>query len=206
MALDEILKVLANNAYRTSALLADEKGPFKLFRSEYLDSDFVSRLSSDVRQLVTEKGVRNSHLTSIAPTGTISMTADNVSSGIEPVFAYQVERVYMGRDGAEKVLLEDYGVRFLGVRGRKASEVTIDEHLAVLEVATRWVDSAVSKTLNVPADTPWDQFKDIYFRAWRFGAKGCTTYTMGGKRDGILTDVEGASCRIDPETGRRECE
>ena len=105
----------------------------------------------------------------------------------------------------------DYGVR-RGWARLLASECTVDDHLAVLEVAQRHVDSAVSKTCNVPASMPWADFKRIYVRAWEMGAKGCTTFTDGGKRAGIMVaadkpaaEDEGQACRIDEVTGRREC-
>lgn len=215
---NDIMEVLNIQAYRTSVQLAKEKGSFPLFNangylgSGYLKShpDLLDMLESEG---IREHGIRNSHLTSIAPTGTISMTADNVSSGIEPVFAHEMSRIYIGPEGPESVEIDDYGKRVFGVKGKVSSEVTVDEHLAVLECAARWVDSAVSKTCNVPADTPWEQFKDIYTRAWKFGAKGVTTFNTGGKRMGILKDAAqdddeepAAACRIDNETGRRECE
>jgi ribonucleoside-diphosphate reductase alpha chain len=209
-----ILLQLSASCYEASIELAKEKGPFPLFDAEhYTKSNFLSK---DLIELLMDKGlaehgIRNSHLTSIAPTGTISMTADNVSSGIEPVFAYDVERIYIGPDGPQKVVIDDYGKRVLGTRGKVASEVTVDEHLAVLECASRHVDSAVSKTCNVPSDTPWEAFKGIYARSWEFGAKGCTTFNTGGKRVGILKEVtqdddQGKTCRIDATTGRRECD
>jgi ribonucleoside-diphosphate reductase alpha chain len=104
------------------------------------------------------------------------------------------------------VTLQDYGAANLGVRGKAAADVTVDEHLRVLTTASKLVDSAVSKTLNVPHTMPWDDFKSIYFRAWEEGAKGCTTFTSGGKRDGILKAVEeGGACTIG-EDGIRSCE
>ena len=136
------------------------------------------------------------------------MTADNISSGIEPVFAFESLRKVQTEAGEQEVSLMDYGVEHLDTRGKPASEVTIDEHLRVHLTAANGVDSAVSKTLNVPHTTPWDEFKSIYVRAWEGGAKGCTTYTAGGRREGILKDaaVEESACRIDLETGRRECD
>lgn len=214
---ERIMMQLASSAYTASINLAKEKGPFPLFNAdEYMRSEFING-DEHFRNMLIDKGIkkhgiRNSHLLSIAPTGTISMTADNISSGIEPVFAYEQERIYIGPEGPEKVVLEDYGYRVFGVKGKRCEDVTVDEHLAVLDVASKWVDSAVSKTCNVSPETPWEAFKSIYIRAWQFGAKGCTTFNTGGKRMGILKDTQkdddeapAAACYID-ENGRRECE
>lgn len=205
VVMEQILEVLRDGAYAASAELAREKGPFPKFdRDGYLNSPFVGGLPEGTLQAIYRHGIRNSHLTSIAPTGTISLCADNVSSGIEPVFAYSVDRTYIGPEGERQVSIEDYAFRELGVRGRQCSEVGVDEHLAVLTAAYRFVDSAVSKTCNVPSDTSWETFKDLYLRAWAGGCKGCTTFRLGGRRGAMM--VEAASCRVDPVTGRKECE
>ncbi len=209
---DELLGVLANECYRASAMLAKEKGAFPLFdRDMYMSSEYINGLDQDVRDLIAQHGTRNSHLTSIAPTGTISMTADNISSGIEPVFMHSYERTIQMPDGEKTVQVEDYGFANFGVRGRTAEMVTAKEHVAVLEVAARHMDSAVSKTCNVSPDMPWEDFKHIYTSAWEKGAKGCTTFNSGGKRMGILKatveeeEEEAESCKLDLVTGRREC-
>jgi len=210
--MNTVLGTLVEQAYLTSAFLARAKGTFPEYDdAAYLGSPFVQSLPAGVQDAIRAYGMRNSHLTSIAPTGTISMTADNVSSGIEPVFSYSQERIVQTRDGAKTVQLEDYGYRVFGVEGKKAEDVTIDEHLAVLATATRWMDSAVSKTCNVPNDMSWEEFKKVYIRAWQMGCKGITTFRMGGLRAPILKSDEGnqdppASCYVDTETGRRECE
>lgn len=224
----EVLEHLTVQAYMTSAILAKEKGPFPLYdEALYMAGKFVRQLPDEVKELIRAYGIRNSHLTSIAPTGTISLTADNVSSGIEPVFSYQMERTVIEFDGPVVQVIEDYGVREFGVRGRKTSEVTIGEHLAVLETAAKYIDSAISKTCNVPSTTPWDEFKEVYMHAWRAGCKGITTYQTGGKRGAVLVEKEedaldgeallsdqnsdaseepASTCYIDPVTGRHECE
>lgn len=204
-----ILGLLRNTAYKASALLAKERGRFPVFqRDDYLAGNFVKQLPPDVRDLIAEHGMRNSHLLSIAPTGTISMCADNVSSGIEPVFAYEAIRRIETPDGPEEFLVKDFGAEFLGVRGKVASEVTAQEHLAVLATAYPYVDSAVSKTCNVPSSMDWDEFKNIYMAAWKAGCKGCTTYREGGKRGAVIERVDESKslCRLDPTTGRKECE
>jgi ribonucleoside-diphosphate reductase alpha chain len=202
-----ILKAIRDETYRASAMLAKEKEPFALFDKEkYLTGKFIQTLPDDIRALIAEHGIRNSHLTSIAPTGTISMCADNVSSGIEPVFGYGTSRKINTPDGPIEEGLVDYGVSVLGVKGRLAAQVTASEHVAVLTTAQRYVDSAVSKTCNVTGDMPWEDFKGIYMAAWKGGAKGCTTFNSSGKRAGIMeTGEEGESCRIDLETGLKDC-
>ncbi len=205
---DQILTTLRDQAYMESAALADEKGAFPLFDSRYLEGQFVKTLPDSARALIERYGIRNSHLTSIAPTGTISLCADNVSSGIEPVFAYEAQRVWNSEDGTKhEDTVYDYGVERLGVRGKVAADVTVDEHMAVLAVAARNVDSAVSKTCNVPGSTSWEDFKNLYVTAWSTGCKGCATFRMDGERMGILKAIpeSESSCYIDPENGRREC-
>lgn len=214
--IENVLKLIAVEAYRASALLAKEKGAFPLYDSEkYLKGEFIKKLPEDVLDLIREHGIRNSHLTSIAPTGTISLGADNVSSGIEPVFDHLTSRPVNTPSGVELVEVEDYGVREFGVRGRIASEVNAVEHVDTLVVAQRWVDSAVSKTCNMDSSMSWDEFKALYTRAWEGGAKGCTVFNIDGKRMALLTgkptnsppkDEPEASCAIDPVTGRSECQ
>ena len=208
-ATTDILRTLAQEAYRASALLAKEKGAFPRYRrDEYLAAPFIQSLDLKTVGMIHEHGIRNSHLTSIAPTGTISLCADNISSGIEPVFAYSQRRTVKMPEGDVEANYEDYGVRVFSIKGKRAQDVTVAEHLAVLAAASACVDSAVSKTCNVPVDTPWVDFKNLYMRAWELGCKGLATYQVGGKRAGIIksTDEDASSCWIDSETGRRECE
>ena len=207
--LGKVLERLRNAAYLASAELAAELGSFPAFRrDEYLDSPFVQTLPSSVRDLIAENGMRNSHLLSIAPTGTISLCADNVSSGIEPVFSKRLTRTVQTEDGPLEVELVDYGLATWGVEPTECLEVTAQEHVAVLTTAQRYVDSSVSKTCNVSPTMAWSDFKQLYIDAWLGGAKGCTTFNPGGKRMGILKaePEEGGSCEIDPETGRTNCE
>jgi ribonucleoside-diphosphate reductase alpha chain len=207
----KVLTIIRDESYRASAEIAAEKGAFSLFDMErYLDGEFVKTLPDDVRALIRKNGIRNSHLTSIAPTGTISLCADNVSSGIEPVFAYEIERKINTPDGPIKVKVSDYGAGELGVRGKLTADVMAAEHVAVLVTAQRYVDSAVSKTCNVTGDIPWEEFLAIYSNVHEMGGKGCTTFNADGKRTALLvaakTINEGPSCSIDPMTGARSCE
>lgn len=215
-----MMRSIKNAVYRASAKLASEKGSFPLYeRDKYLKAEFISNLSEETWELIYEHGIRNSHLLSIAPTGTISLAADNISSGIEPVYAHSVTRTIQDFSGPRLVELEDYGVRTLGIRGKTAAECTPADHLAVLIAASQLVDSAVSKTCNVPKDISWEDFKDIYLQAWKEGCKGCTTHRTGNMRGAVITttpdeqpDVERsielaiASCEVDPLSGRRSCE
>lgn len=211
---DKILETLRDEAYRASANLAAEKGAFPKFRKdEYLQSSFVSGLPGDIRDLIAEHGIRNSHLLSIAPTGTISLSADNVSSGIEPVFSHEYSRTVIGEDGPVVEKVTDWAYREHGVEGRTADELEPEDHVRVLVAAQKYVDSAVSKTCNVGPDVSWERFKDIYVQAWKGGAKGCTTFRAAGKRAGVLVKTETKSekdkslaCRIDPVTGIKTCD
>lgn len=218
----DVLDMLRDETYLASAHIAKVKGSFPLFDGEkYLAGEFVKTLREDVRDAIARYGIRNSHLTSIAPTGTISLCADNVSSGIEPVFGYSFDRTVQEFSGPRTETVHDYGARVFGVRGKTASRVSVQEHVAVLTTAATRVDSAVSKTCNVPTDISWTDFKNVYVSAWEGGAKGCTTFRLGGKRSGILVvkddgadpaneepaaEEAPAQCRIDLATGRRECE
>ncbi|MEK9811270.1 MAG: hypothetical protein VW362_12530, partial [Candidatus Nanopelagicales bacterium] len=169
-------------------------------------------LPSRVRAIIKECGLRNSHLLSIAPTGTISIAADNVSSGIEPVFSLRYDRTIQTEGGEKVVAVEDYAHRVWNIKGKTARECSAEDHLAVLLGAQQYVDSAVSKTCNVSPDMPWEDFKAIYMNAWKGGAKGCTTFNPGGKRFGVLKAPdepemeEPLACYIDEKTGERSCE
>jgi ribonucleoside-diphosphate reductase alpha chain len=218
---EKVFACLRDNCYKTSALLAKEKGSFPLYREEYLKSNFVRGLPQSVRKLIREHGIRNSHLTSIAPTGTISLVADNVSGGIEPVFSHYYDRTIQTFDGPKVERVEDYAYA-KGIEGKTANQTTVQEHLSVLLLAQHYVDSACSKTCNVGDDVTYESFKQVYVDAWKGGAKGCTTFRLSGKRFGVLQTVEEKekntdaietvkeeeqveACFIDPQTGQKEC-
>jgi ribonucleoside-diphosphate reductase alpha chain len=219
-SLTQILRSLRLEAYKASVELAKEKGYFPaMYASIYASSPFIKEMGEDMQEAITLHGIRNSHLLSIAPTGTIAFCADNISSGIEPVYAHKVRRAIVRFDGIEEVEVEDYGVKYLGVYGKTVADVTPQEHIAVLAAASKQVDSAVSKTCNVPNDILWDDFKELYMMAWRAGCKGCTTFREGNLRAGILksayddppsdtptANVLPGACEVDPATGRRSCE
>jgi len=209
-----ITQKLAELSYEASMHLAREKGSFALFDDEkYLQGKFIQKLPSELRQDIAKYGIRNSHLTSIAPTGTISMCADNVSSGLEPVFSYSTQRSINTPEGPILATIDDYGAGFLGVRGKLADEVTVDEHVAVLVTTQKYVDSSVSKTINMDSNTmPWGDFEKIYAACWQSGAKGCSTFNKSGRRLALLVAapkhngevVEGEACYID-EAGQKMC-
>ena len=204
----DILSVLRDQAYVASSDLAVQKGSFPLFKEEYFEGGFFKTLPEEIQDLIKKQGLRNSHLLSIAPTGTISLSADNVSSGCEPVFSHYYDRTIQTEEGPIIERVSDYAYREFDIEGKTADECTVKEHLDVLILASQYVDSAVSKTLNVGDDVTWEEFKDIYIRAWQEGCKGATTFRAAGKRYGILNKVddEPKACYYDPETGKKECE
>ena len=217
---EKVFACLRDTTYKASALLAKEKGAFPLYREDYLKSNFVRGLPASVKKLIREHGIRNSHLTSIAPTGTISLVADNVSGGIEPVFSHYYDRTIQTFEGPKTERVKDYAYN-KGIEGRGANDINVNEHLAVLLLAQNYIDSACSKTCNVGDEVTYEDFKQVYVDAWKGGAKGCTTFRLSGKRFGVLQTVEEKekntnaiktveeeeqveACFIDPQTGQKE--
>jgi ribonucleoside-diphosphate reductase alpha chain len=220
---EKVFACLRDNCYKASALLAKEKGAFPMYRPEYLKSNFVRTLPASVKKEIREYGIRNSHLTSIAPTGTISLVADNVTGGIEPVFSHYYDRTIQTFEGPRVERVEDYAYS-RGVAGRTSSDISVQDHLAVLLLSQHYIDSACSKTCNVGDDVSYEDFKQVYVDAWKGGAKGCTTFRISGKRFGIFNETVEAeekvsstneemveeegkveACFIDPLTGQKEC-
>ena len=175
-------------AYLTSAGLAREKGAFPLFdRDAYLAGETIREMDQDVQAAIAEHGIRNALLTSVAPTGTISLVADNVSSGVEPVFALAYTRKVLQPDGSRtEEEVSDYALRrFRALFGDDvplpdhfvtAQELNPAEHVRMQATVQRHVDSAISKTVNVPEDIGFEAFQEVYLDAYRSGCKGCTTY------------------------------
>ena len=192
-------ELISHTAYRTSCDLAVEKGGFPLFdREAYLAGETVSALPDDIRGRIAAGGIRNALLTSIAPTGTISLLADNVSSGIEPVFGLSYTRKVLLRDGSTfEEEVSDYALRrFREQFGPKAllpdhfitaQDLTPNEHIRMQAAVQRHVDSAISKTVNVPEDMPFEAFQDVYWDAYRSGCKGCTTYRPNPVTGAVLS-------------------
>ncbi|MEE4119048.1 MAG: adenosylcobalamin-dependent ribonucleoside-diphosphate reductase [Paracoccaceae bacterium] len=199
---EDWLKRIAEAAYRASADIAQEKGPFPLFEAEgFLANPALSWLPEDLRAQIRASGLRNALLTSIAPTGTISLFAGNVSSGIEPVFAYSYTRKVLQNDGtAKEEEVVDYAVaRWRATMGEDAEfpehfvdaqTLTPAEHVRMQAAAQKWVDSSISKTINVPADIAFDAFKDVYLQAYEEGCKGCTTYRPNAVTGSVLSVAE----------------
>src|SRR3954447_10677452 len=185
-------------AYMASAGLAAEKGAFPLFdREPYLAGQTVRELDENVRALIAQHGIRNALLTSIAPTGTISLVADNVSSGIEPVFALAYTRKVLQPDGTRtEEEVTDYAVRrYRALHGDTAplpayfvtaQDLTPAEHVRMQAAVQRHVDSAISKTVNVPEDISFEAFQAVYLDAYRSGCKGCTTYRPNAVTGSVL--------------------
>ena len=193
------LSSLSHAAYRASIELAREKGAFPLFdATEYLARPHIRALPGDLRARLAQHGIRNALLTSIAPTGTISLLAGNVSSGIEPVFAFSYTRKVLQPNGSKREeLVEDYAVRAFRARFGEdaalpdyfvtAQTLAPQDHLAVQAAAQPFIDSAISKTINVPASISFEAFKDVYLAAYKDGCKGCTTYRPNDVTGSVLS-------------------
>src|SRR6056297_2366028 len=205
------LRAIARAAYLASTDLAKEKGAFPLFdREAFLASGTMQAMDDDVRSAVAEHGIRNALLTSIAPTGTISLYAGNVSSGIEPVFAYSYTRKVLQKDGSrteEEVV--DYAVQMWRERFGdaelpeyfvNAQTLAPQDHVKMQAAAQRWIDSSISKTINCPADISFEAFKDVYLQAYETGCKGCTTYRPNDVTGSVLS-VSEAEDKAPGETG-----
>jgi ribonucleoside-diphosphate reductase alpha chain len=202
----EIMRLICHRAYRTSIRLAEEKGSFPwLVHDKYLDGPFVRELPEDIRQAIADNGIRNSHLMAIAPTGTISLLAGNVSSGLEPIFAASYERKILDENGKpEALFLTDYAVE-LWRRGTATNEgvfppefVTVEElpvraHLDMQAALQPFVDNSISKTINVPEDCPFLEFRRIYGLAYEMGLKGCTTFRPNPVTGAVLSGAEGSA-------------
>ena len=209
-------------AMEASIDLAAEKGSFPKFDAEaYLSTAYAATLPESLAQAVSKKGLRNGLQTSIAPTGTISLLAGNVSSGIEPVFSLAQSRKILNPDGTHRVeQLEDFGYH----RWRKQfpstpvpdtlvtmADLTADEHLAMQAAAQAHVDSSISKTINVPAEFSFADFQAVYEKAWKLGLKGCTTFRPNAVTGSILTELnldECPSCgshNLDNKEGCKTC-
>jgi ribonucleoside-diphosphate reductase alpha chain len=193
----KIAEALRDAAYAGSVDLAKGKGPFPLFQAEaLLDSGFALRLPGAIRSAIRHHGLRNSHLLAIAPTGTISLAfADNASNGIEPPFVWTYTRRKRTRDGGvQDYAVEDHAYRLYQQAGGDidnlpahwvtALDIAALDHMRMLAAVQPFIDTGISKTVNVPADYPFSAFKDLYLEAWRHGLKGLATY-----RPNLITGV-----------------
>jgi ribonucleoside-diphosphate reductase alpha chain len=218
---DKIMKEIALVSYQTSIDLAREKGSFPAFDPDQYYADTVPELAEDIKRY----GLRNSHLTSVAPTGTISLYAGNISSGIEPIFAHAYDRKVLEKDGSHRVEeVVDYAVAQYRLQSNSnalpshfvtAQNLTPADHVRMQAAAQKWVDSAISKTVNVPVDISFDDLSDVYMQAWDMGCKGCTTYRPNAVTGSVLTvsddatgaddASEGGACAYNAETGEKSC-
>jgi ribonucleoside-diphosphate reductase alpha chain len=206
------MHAVARAAYLASVDLAREKGAFPLFDAEkFLGSGSMLAMDKDVRAAIRKHGIRNALLTSVAPTGTISLYAGNVSSGIEPVFAYAYKRKVLQKDGSrteEEVV--DYAVSLwrdrmgdtpLPEHFVNAQTLPPLDHVRMQAAAQKWVDSSISKTINCPEDISFDAFKDVYMAAWDSGCKGCTTYRPNAVTGSVLSVSERAEKTPEADSG-----
>ena len=198
---EEWLHAIARAAYLASVDLAKEKGAFPLFDADkFLASGNMQMMDDDVRAAIRAHGIRNALLTSIAPTGTISLYAGNVSSGIEPVFAYAYKRKVLQKDGsrteeevvdyAVQMWREKFGDAPLPDYFVNAQTLAPLDHVRMQAAAQKWVDSSISKTINCPEDISFDDFKEVYMAAYESGCKGCTTYRPNDVTGSVLSVSE----------------
>jgi ribonucleoside-diphosphate reductase alpha chain len=209
-----IMQHICKTAYRASIELAREKGAFPtLDRHKHVEGVFIRHLPEDIRNGILKHGIRNSHLTAIAPTGTISLLANNVSSGLEPVFQYGYRRRIIEADGTprEYPVMDFAYARFRKLHGQDAplpdafvtaGEISPYRHLDMQAALQPWVDNAISKTINVPAEYPFAEFKSLYEYAFEKGLKGCTTFRPNPVTGQVLVSAEETSsmcCSVERE-------
>ncbi len=206
-----IAQSLRDAAYKASVELAKEKGAFPLFDAgKYLKSGFAKRLPRDIRKAIRENGIRNSHLTSIAPTGTISLAfADNASNGIEPPFSWVYTRKKRTADGGhEEYEVADHAWRLYREMGGdvdnlpdyfvSALEMSVDAHVGMVNAVAPFIDTAISKTVNIPVDYPFEDFADLYMKAWQGDAKGLATFRPNAVTGSVLsTGTESSPSDLD---------
>jgi ribonucleoside-diphosphate reductase alpha chain len=188
---------ISRSAYEASLELAEEKGPFPKWTMEYGENGFASNMLDEIKARYNLHGIRNSHLISIAPTGTISLFAGNVSGGIEPIFAYEADRKVLLHDGTREThKVVDYAVRlWRSLNGETplpdyfvtAQDLKPIHHLRMQAALQPYVDSSISKTINCPKDISFDAFKAVYMMAYDQGCKGCTTYRPNDVTGSVLS-------------------
>ena len=202
----DVMRLICHTAYRASIALAEEKGSFPDYeRDKYLQGIFIRSLPEDIRDGIANHGIRNSHLIAVAPTGTISLLAGNVSSGLEPIFAASYSRKVLAEDGQPReFMLTDYALGFWRkIAGPTtgtpeafvtAGEVPVSAHLDMQAALQPFVDNSISKTINVPQHCPFSEFHEIYDLAYDKGLKGCTTFRPNPVTGVVLSeDVSGAA-------------
>ncbi|MGD1877844.1 MAG: adenosylcobalamin-dependent ribonucleoside-diphosphate reductase [Kiloniellaceae bacterium] len=213
-ATERWLAAFRRHAYLASVALAKEKGPFPLYdRDAYLAGETIKELDADVREAIAAHGIRNALVTSVAPTGTISLLADNISSGLEPVFSFVYKRRILQPDGSRREEeVSDHAYRlFRRLKGEDAplppafvNAQTLEPaaHVVMQAAVQRYIDSSVSKTINLPASIAFDAFKDVYQQAYDLGCKGCTTYRPNAITGAVLS-VDSGVMPSDTATSER---
>ncbi|HUG56790.1 MAG TPA: adenosylcobalamin-dependent ribonucleoside-diphosphate reductase [Candidimonas sp.] len=209
----DMAREMRDAAYEASVDLAKERGAFPLLDTEkYLQGGFASRLPDEIKESIRKHGIRNSHLTSIAPTGTISLAfADNASNGIEPAFSWFYNRMKRMADGSKKdYTVEDHAYRVYRAMGGdvdnlpsafvSALDISAIDHMLMVAAVAPHVDAAISKTVNVPADYPYEEFKNLYMEAWHRGLKGITTYRPNNILGAVLSVPAAESSTPQPIT------
>lgn len=212
----KISEVMRDAGYEASIALAKERGPFPLFDAEkYLASGFAKRLPEEIRKRIRKYGIRNSHVISIAPTGTIALAfADNASNGIEPAFSWTYNRnKRMPDNSSMEYAVEDHAYRvYRSIFGDvkpsalpdyfvSAMDMLAEDHMKMVQVVAPFVDAAISKTVNVPVDYPFEDFENLYMLAWKAGLKGITTYRPNNITGAVLS-LEGTAAEKDVTTIR----
>src|SRR5213075_1782744 len=213
-----IVRVIRDAAYQASVALSREKGAFPLFDADkYLaEPSFASRLPSKLKQAIRVHGLRNSHLLAIAPTGTISLAfADNASNGIEPPFSWTYTRKKRMADGTHREFrVEDHAWRlYRHMHGSDAKlpdyfvtalEISADAHQLMVAAVAPFIDTSISKTVNVPEDYPYAEFEGLYMAAWKSGLKGLATYRPNSVLGAVLTpDAEKSTATMSGEGANR---
>ena len=213
---EQVGEAIAIEAYRTSVDLARERGVFPAYDAEaFARARFLEKLPADLVADIHTHGIRNGVLLTLAPTGTTSIFYGNVSSGVEPTFSWHYDRAVVVEQTATDQKLESFEVQDYGwylysrMPGFDAAsplpdymvtalELSVDDHIAVAAAAQAWVDAAISKTINCPADMPYEAFREVYLAAYREGMKGCTTYRPSGVRGSVLSVKSDAPAVAEP--------
>lgn len=186
--LDMLCKTLRDEAYHASIVLARSRGSFSKYDKRYNESKFIKSLPNDIQENLSEYGIRNSHLISYAPCGTISQCAGNVSSGVEPVFYHEMQRdVYM-KEGKINVTLQDYMIREHNFKGKTLSKCSVEDHMRVAETIQKYCDSSISKTVNVSPDCSYEEYAQIYIQAHKLGLKGITVFKPNEIRGEVIKE------------------
>lgn len=197
---NKIGQVIANQAYQTSAKLAKKYGTFPMYKEAILSSNFIQQLDDETKELIAQYGLYNCRLLTIAPTGSTALLANNVSGGLEPLFATEYIRNLRNPDGSfseQKIM--DYSVYYYRMKhpnkplpehfNATATNITVKDHLLMQAVWQKWIDHSISKTTNIAVDYPFEDFKNIYIEAWKSGLKGLTVYRPNDITGSILKDA-----------------